>query len=66
VPTVPEGFRIPSHAVVNEAKASVQYSRFYHLFVKGELAQLVSEVPGACVQEMYFDHSNWCAVLQKA
>ena len=61
-----EGLRIPSHAVVNEAKATLQYSRFYHLFVEGELRQLVGTVPGARVEELYFDHSNWCVVVQKA
>jgi alkylated DNA repair protein alkB family protein 8 len=55
---------------LNEAKQTVVYKRFYHVFKKGELEELVSE----CKQELstsleikdsYYDHENWCIEILK-
>eukprot|EP00241_Pyramimonas_parkeae_P004597 CAMPEP_0114230918 /NCGR_PEP_ID=MMETSP0058-20121206/3740_1 /TAXON_ID=36894 /ORGANISM="Pyramimonas parkeae, CCMP726" /LENGTH=833 /DNA_ID=CAMNT_0001342179 /DNA_START=52 /DNA_END=2553 /DNA_ORIENTATION=- len=57
--------REPMHAVKDEEKGTVMYNRYYHLFVDGELQQLVSQVPNAELVDSYFDHSNWCVILRK-
>ena len=41
------------------------YKRFYHMFLKGELDELVAQVPGHKVEKSYFDHANWAVVLRK-
>jgi len=55
---------------LNEAKQTVIYKRFYHVFKKGELEELVYE----CQKEMnvpieikdyYYDHENWCIEILK-
>ena len=50
---------------VDEAKRTVVFKRYYHLYDKGELEGLVEEV--SCVQlvDSFFDKSNWCAIYEK-
>ncbi|GFR93062.1 hypothetical protein ElyMa_006216200 [Elysia marginata] len=41
-------------------------SRYYHVFKKDELEDLIKEfVPNLCVIDTFYDHSNWCIVAQK-
>jgi tRNA (uracil-5-)-methyltransferase TRM9 len=35
------------------------YQRFYHLFRRGELEQLVGQVPVLAIEECVLDHDNW-------
>lgn len=46
----------PTHSVA---------SRYYHVFREGELDALVSSIPGAKIEEAYFDHANWCVRIRK-
>lgn len=46
----------PTHAIA---------SRYYHVFREGELDALVSSIPGAKIEEAYFDHANWCVRIRK-
>lgn len=39
--------------------------RFYHVYKKGELEQELSKVSSARVIESYYDHQNWCAVIER-
>lgn len=52
----PEGEKAAPHAEV--------FQRFYHVFVQGELEQLV-QAAGLQVHRSYYDHSNWCVVCRK-
>ncbi|KAK3243635.1 hypothetical protein CYMTET_46726 [Cymbomonas tetramitiformis] len=50
---------------VDNKKAVVVCQRYYHLFGKGEMEELLAEVIGAKIVRVYFERSNWCAVLCK-
>lgn len=52
-----------NHAQQN-AEKNVSY-RFYHVFQKGELLQLVSKLDDVMIIDSYYDHSNWCVLLEK-
>lgn len=39
--------------------------RFYHLFVEGELEELVMKLNGVKLIQSYYDNGNWCAVIQR-
>ena len=40
--------------------------RFYHVFREGELESLVTQhLPGMSVLHSFYDHANWCLILQK-
>ena len=43
------------------------FHRYYHVFRKGELGDLVHmAIPTANVAEEYYDHENWCVLAEKA
>ena len=50
---------------VDEAKRTVVFKRYYHLYDKSELEGLVGEVPCVKLVDSFFDKSNWCAIFQK-
>eukprot|EP00803_Ostreobium_quekettii_P005720 evm.model.scf_27.9 EVM.evm.TU.scf_27.9 scf_27:65880-70787(-) len=50
---------------IHSAKRSVVFDRYYHLYVKGELEELCTQVEGCIVREAFYDHSNWGVVLEK-
>lgn len=50
---------------VDRAKGTVVFKRYYHLYDKGELDDLVHQVPGVQLRSSFFDKSNWCAIYQK-
>ena len=50
---------------VDRVKGTVVFKRYYHLYDKDELDQLVNQVPGVKVISSFFDKSNWCTVFQK-
>ena len=50
---------------VDQAKQTVVYQRYYHLFVEGELEELASRLEGASVVDSGYDKSNWLVVVQK-
>jgi len=59
---------VPWHFQPEGEKAAPQgevFQRFYHVFVQGELEQLV-QAAGLQVHKSYYDHSNWCVVCRKA
>lgn len=43
--------------------------RFYHVFKHGELERLIDEasktIIGSKIVKSYYDHGNWCAIVQK-
>ena len=52
-------------AIKDEAKKSTIYHRYYHVFKKGELEELIQEIPGLEIQRSYYDHANWWVILEK-
>ena len=51
---------------VDEAKRTVVFRRYYHLYDKGELESLIEQVEGIKLQSSFYDKSNWCAIFEKA
>ena len=49
---------------VDEAKRTVVFKRYYHLYDKGELEGLVEQVPSVKLLSSFFDKSNWCAIFE--
>jgi hypothetical protein len=66
-------FRIrpfPMSSCVEESPQINPYNqRFYHVFRCGELERLIEEaskgVVGSRIVQSYYDHGNWCAIVQK-
>ncbi|KAL5258100.1 hypothetical protein ACHWQZ_G012901 [Mnemiopsis leidyi] len=50
---------------VPDKSGSKLYYRYYHVFVEGELAGLISQVPGVELVEVTYEKANWCAVFRK-
>jgi alkylated DNA repair protein alkB family protein 8 len=48
-----------------EKKNSTVYHRYYHVFKKGELEELLKRFENISIVESYFDHANWCCILRK-
>ncbi|VDM56091.1 unnamed protein product [Angiostrongylus costaricensis] len=44
----------------------VTFYRFYHVFQKDELENLVNSIPSLNVTRSSFEHGNWCVVVEKA
>ena len=41
------------------------FLRFYHVFRKGELDNLCSQVPNISVSRSFYDQGNWCVEIEK-
>eukprot|EP01026_Neomeris_dumetosa_P012694 TRINITY_DN14425_c2_g1_i6.p3 TRINITY_DN14425_c2_g1~~TRINITY_DN14425_c2_g1_i6.p3 ORF type:complete len:107 (-),score=15.84 TRINITY_DN14425_c2_g1_i6:145-465(-) len=50
---------------IDNRKGAIVFKRYYHLYRKGELEELVQRVKGVKLVESYFDTSNWCAIFQR-
>lgn len=50
---------------IDRERGSVVYKRYYHLFDKGELEDLVCQVPNLEVTASFYDKSNWCCIFRK-
>lgn len=42
-----------------------RFKRFYHVFIKEELSELVQSVPGLKVLTQNYDHGNWVVMAEK-
>lgn len=42
-----------------------QELRYYHLFRKGELEELIERIPTLRIQKSYYDNGNWAVQVQK-
>ncbi len=51
--------------MVSEMKQASVYQRYYHMFKKGELEELVGEVKSVRVLESYYDRDNWCVICER-
>ena len=50
---------------INEEKKTVVYKRYYHVFKKGELEDMVMKIPNIEITQSYFDHANWVVIIKK-
>lgn len=41
------------------------YQRYYHLFVKGELEQLISKIENCKIINVYYELNNWGIIVEK-
>ena len=42
------------------------YQRYYHVFIKGELEDIINKTgDNVEIIKSYFDHANWCCIVQK-
>jgi alkylated DNA repair protein alkB family protein 8 len=48
-----------------DKKNSTVYHRYYHMFIKGELEDLLKKFENVSIVESYYDHANWCCILKK-
>ena len=52
--------------IVKEEKINCTvYQRYYHVFKKGEIENLIEKIPGLEIEKSYFDHANWCCIVKK-
>ena len=52
-----------------QCQTNPRNQRFYHVFKRGELERLIDEasrtIVGSRIVKSYYDHGNWCAIVQK-
>lgn len=41
------------------------FMRYYHVYRRGELEEELARVPHCRVVESYYDHQNWCAIVER-
>lgn len=51
--------------IKEEKKNATVYHRYYHVFVKGELEELLKLIENISILESYYDHANWCCIVRK-
>lgn len=53
--------------IKDEEKQTRVYHRYYHMFLKGELEQLITKhFSGKFeIEDGFFDHANWVVILRK-
>ena len=51
--------------VKEEKKNSTVYHRYYHMFKKDELEDLLRNFDNIEIVESYYEHANWCCVIKK-
>lgn len=51
--------------VLDKAKGTVVFKRFYHLFEREELRDLVLQVPCVSIIDVFYDKSNWCVIFER-
>ena len=49
----------------SESSQEEHFKRFYHVFMKDELSELVKNVRGLKVLTQYYDHGNWIVKAEK-
>lgn len=65
---VPWHHRVRKEGAVDDrilGGTSAVFMRYYHVYVQGELEAELADVPGAHVVESYYDHQNWCAIVER-
>ena len=62
VETLPDSPKISEDTNIN----CKVYQRYYHVFYKGELEDLINKAGLKVeIEKSYFDHANWCCIIKK-
>ncbi|TPX63937.1 hypothetical protein SpCBS45565_g06262 [Spizellomyces sp. 'palustris'] len=61
----PEGPPAKGSTPTEESNQDVVYQRYYHLFVKGELDELITRTGMATIETSGYDRDNWYCVARK-
>jgi alkylated DNA repair protein alkB family protein 8 len=51
--------------IKEDKKNSTVYHRYYHVFKKGELEELLKDFDNLKILESFYDHANWCCIVRK-
>jgi len=54
-----------SDCLVPWLKPTEKYLRYYHVFVKNELENLLKPISNIKIIDSYNDDGNWCVIFQK-
>lgn len=57
--------KMPSETDKLSAQGYRTFQRYYHVFCRGELTKLFSQIEGVCVLEEFYDHENWCVLAER-
>ncbi|KAK8809537.1 hypothetical protein WA158_000480 [Blastocystis sp. Blastoise] len=49
----------------SKEKQAVVYKRFYHVFNDGELEFLCNKISNIKINNLYFEHANWCIEIER-
>ena len=49
----------------DEVDDELTFYRFYHVFREHELDELVASIADCRIVDSYYDHANWCVVVEK-
>jgi alkylated DNA repair protein alkB family protein 8 len=49
----------------DDKKNATVYHRYYHVFKKGELEDLIILLGNITILESYYDHANWCCIVRR-
>ena len=55
----------PDTTSETELKGFKTYYRYYHVFCDGELTRLCDSVNNVIIIDSWYDHENWCILLEK-
>lgn len=52
--------------IIKDQKSNCMvYQRYYHVFKKGEIEQLINQIEDIEIEYSYYDHANWCCIVKK-
>ena len=57
--------KLPEESDKLAAQGYRTFQCYYHVFRRGELTQLFSQVEGVRVLEEFYDHKNWCVLAER-
>ncbi len=58
---------LTDHTPSSDSKTGFKtYYRYYHVFCDGELQRLCDTVNNVIVNDSWYDHENWCILLEKS
>jgi alkylated DNA repair protein alkB family protein 8 len=70
LPATHDPTRIEEVGAIEDAKekrklAPTSVNRFCHVFVKGELEELIGRLPNVQILDSYYDNANWACIFKK-
>lgn len=65
MPSLPPRHGVRVDPVAGAGNGSVVYQRYCHVYVEGELDELIGKVEGLRLLTSYYDRSNWCVLAER-